>query len=210
MLNLYKYALKIWDPHAQFLVLLVFGTSIFQSSPIPMTPLETRMENIPISQAGLEKIPISPWSVTQLHICGVIPTPQSQILPETARELQCCRSEHRCCAPSADVSALSANIVASNGECSIVSWFSMIFHNVLKVLGCFISGSRCFMCVSRCFRIFYDSFLMFYYVYQCFTMFSESRNNRHRRIGDRAAADHLRDRKNPAGIGDNAAKVIPC
>ena len=35
-------------------------------------------------------------------------------------------------------------------------------------------------------------------------MFSESRNNRRRRIGDRAAADRLRDRDNAAGIGDNS------
>ena len=55
-------------------------------------------------------------------------------------------------------------------------------------------------------------------------MFSESRNDRHRRIGDRAAADHLRGHDNAAGIGDNsteigddatgivdiAAKLIPC
>ena len=55
-------------------------------------------------------------------------------------------------------------------------------------------------------------------------MFSESRNDRHRPIGDRAAADRLRERDNTAGIGDNsaeigddaagivdiAAKVIPC
>ena len=55
-------------------------------------------------------------------------------------------------------------------------------------------------------------------------MFSESRNDRYRRIGDRAAADRLRDRDNAAGIADNSAeigddaagsvdiaeKVIPC
>ena len=55
-------------------------------------------------------------------------------------------------------------------------------------------------------------------------MFSESRNDRCRRIGDRAAADRLMDRDNAAGIranaaeiGDDAAgiiditaKVIPC
>ena len=47
-------------------------------------------------------------------------------------------------------------------------------------------------------------------------MFSESRNDRRRRIGARAAADRLRDR-DVAGIGDNsagivdiAANVIPC
>ena len=38
-------------------------------------------------------------------------------------------------------------------------------------------------------------------------MFSESRNDRRRRIGDRAAADRLRDRDNAVGIGDNSAKI---
>ena len=46
---------------------------------------------------------------------------------------------------------------------------------------------------------------MFYYVLQCFTMFSESRNDRRRRIGARAATDRLSDRDNVAGIGDNSA-----
>ena len=55
-------------------------------------------------------------------------------------------------------------------------------------------------------------------------MFIESRNDRHCCIGDRAATDHLRNRDNTAGIGNNsaeigddaawivdiAAKVIPC
>ena len=65
---------------------------------------------------------------------------------------------------------------------------------------------------------------VFHDVLQCFMMFSESRNDRRRRIGDRAAADRLRDRDNSAGIGNNsagignnsagivdiAADVIPC
>ena len=65
---------------------------------------------------------------------------------------------------------------------------------------------------------------MFYYVLQCFMMLSESRNDRRRRIGARAAVDRLRDRDNSAEIGDNpaeisdsaagivdiAANVIPC
>ena len=55
-------------------------------------------------------------------------------------------------------------------------------------------------------------------------MFSESRDDRHRHIDDRAGADRLRDRDNAPGIGENsaeigddaagivdiAAKVIPC
>ena len=38
-------------------------------------------------------------------------------------------------------------------------------------------------------------------------MFSESRNDRRRRIGAGAAADRLRDRDNAAGIGDNSAEI---
>ena len=35
--------------------------------------------------AGLEKVLISPWLVTLLHICGVIPTPQSPVTPRDRR-----------------------------------------------------------------------------------------------------------------------------
>ena len=38
-------------------------------------------------------------------------------------------------------------------------------------------------------------------------MFSESCNDRHRRIGDRVAADGLRDSNNAAWIGDNSAEI---
>ena len=48
---------------------------------------------------------------------------------------------------------------------------------------------------------------VFHYVLLCFMMFSESRNDRRRRIGDCAVADFLRDRDNAAGIGDNNAEI---
>ena len=38
-------------------------------------------------------------------------------------------------------------------------------------------------------------------------MFSESRNDRRRRIGAHAAVDRLRDRDNSAEIGDNSAEI---
>ena len=38
-------------------------------------------------------------------------------------------------------------------------------------------------------------------------MFSESRNDRRRRIGACAAADRLRDCDNAEGIGDNSAEI---
>ena len=38
-------------------------------------------------------------------------------------------------------------------------------------------------------------------------MFSQSRNDRRRRIGARGAADRLRDRDNAAEVGDNSAEM---
>ena len=38
-------------------------------------------------------------------------------------------------------------------------------------------------------------------------MFSESRNERNRRIDDRAATNRLTNRDNVAGIGDNSAEI---
>ena len=49
---------------------------------------------------------------------------------------------------------------------------------------------------------------VFHDVLLCFMMFRESRNDRRRRIGDRAAPDRLRDRDNAAGIGDNSAEIV--
>ena len=56
--------------------------------------------------------------------------------------------------------------------------------------------------------MFYMCFMMFYYVLQCFMMLSKSRNDRHRRIGARAAVDRFRDRDNFAEIGDNSAEIV--
>ena len=41
-------------------------------------------------------------------------------------------------------------------------------------------------------------------------MFSESHNDRCRRIGDRSAADRLRDCDNAVGIGDNSVEIGDC
>ena len=68
-----------------------------------------------ILESGLEKVLISPWLVTLLHICRVIPTLQSPMLPETPRwYLRLLRAIADVAAPSADVSAPSTDIVASN------------------------------------------------------------------------------------------------
>ena len=54
--------------------------------------------------------------------------------------------------------------------------------------------------------MFHNVLHVFHDVLQCFMMYSESRNDRRRRIGARAAADRLRDRDNAAGISDNSAE----
>ena len=95
---------------------------------------------------GLEKVPISPWLVTLLHICGVIPTLQSPTSLETPR--RCCRklsASADVSASSADVSASSTDIVTFNGECCVM------FHNVLRVIH---NVSQCFTSVSWCFTMF--------------------------------------------------------
>ena len=53
----------------------------------------------------------------------------------------------------------------------------------------------------------YNVLHVFHDVLLCLTMFSESRNDRRRRIGERGAADRHRDPNNAAGIGDNSAEV---
>ena len=148
-------------------------------------------------EAGSEKVPTSPWLVTLLHICGVIPTLQSLISPETPhRYLRKLRT-------SADVAALSDDVAAPmSHRMASVSWcFTSCFHDV----------SQCFTSVSWCFTIFNN--VLWCLVSRATIIIATS-----------AAADHLRDRENATGIGDNsaeigndatgiidiAAKVIPC
>ena len=57
-----------------------------------------------------------------------------------------------------------------------------MIHNVLRVSWCFTSGSGCFMTFHNVLEVFHDVLL-------CFMLFSESRNDRHRRIGARASDD---------------------
>ena len=154
----------------------------------------------------LEKVPISPWLVTLLHICGVTPTPQSPISPKTPRdrrqrrrlriECRCLRIERR----------------YRRIEWRVFKCFLM-FHNVLRVSWCFTSGSQCITMFYMCFMMFYYvlhvswCFTMFTCVSWCFTMFnnilwcSASRAT----IGDRANAAGISD--NSAEIGDNSAEI---
>ena len=63
--------------------------------------------------------------------------------------------------------------------------------------------------VSRCFTMYHNVLHVFHDVLLCLTMFydvqrvAQRSSSLHRAIGDRAAADRLRDRDNAAGIGDN-------
>ena len=55
--------------------------------------------------------------------------------------------------------------------------------------------------------VVHDVLHVFHEVLLCFMKLSESRNDRRRRIGARAAVDRLRDRDNSAEIGDNSAEI---
>ena len=95
-------------------------------------------------------------------VCGVIPIPQS---PETQhRHRQKLRAEcrHRC----ADVSTLSADIVAPNGKCF------MMFHNVLIVLHDVLQVVHdVLLVVHDVLLLVHDVLRVFHDVLQCFTMF---------------------------------------
>ena len=108
---------------------------------------------------GLEKIPTSQGLVTPLHICRVIPTPQLPNSPETLCLVPISLTEHWCCHIECRFHCIERHVC----ECF------MIFT---CVLWCFTSGSQCFTSVSWYFMS----------VSQCFMMFSESHNNRHRRL----------------------------
>ena len=76
----------------------------------------------PTTISGLEKVPISPWLVTLLHICGVIPTPQ---LPETPSQY------HRKLRMRAHVSAPEWWVF----KCVIMFHDGLrVFHDVLLVV----------------------------------------------------------------------------
>ena len=55
--------------------------------------------------------------------------------------------------------------------------------------------------------VVHDVLHVFHDVLLCFMMLSESRNDRRRRIGARAAVDRHRNRDNSAEIGDNSAEI---
>ena len=105
------------------------------------------------------------------------------------------------------VSVLSTDIVASNGECSSVLWYItmflecfMMFHNVLSVSWCFTTFhdvSQCLTRVSWCFTIFNNvSQYLVSHATIGLTKYSDSQS-----------ANHLRDRDNAAGIGNNSAEI---
>ena len=108
-------------------------------------------------------LPIYPWLVTLLHICGVIPTPQSQISRETPRRYR------RKLRASADIDASEWRVF----ECFVMFYECfMMFHNVLRVFHNVLSVSWCFTSGSWCFTTFHDVSQCFTSVLWCFTMFN--------------------------------------
>ena len=155
---------------------------------------------------GLKKVPISPWLVTLLHICGVIPTPNITrnsvpISPATPHEHLYCHVERQS-------RYANRRCLCIERQYHQVEW--RVFHDVsqcFKSFMMFYQGSSCFTSgydVLQCFTIFNN-------VFQCLVSCATIG------IRDRAATDRLRGRQNSAEIGDEAAgiinitaKVIPC
>ena len=64
-------------------------------TPVKVMEVDKQLKFKSHQWTGLEKVLISPWLVTLLHICGVIPTPQSPILPVTPSDRRRLRAERR-------------------------------------------------------------------------------------------------------------------
>ena len=129
--------------------------------------------------SGLEKIPISPWLVTLLHICEVIPTPQWWKLRASA-DIALAWNISPCRVPMspsrAPISQQTSHRepILSHQMASVLSYFTM-FKSVSQCFSsgscCFSSGSWCFTCVSQCYTSFSWRFTMFNNVLLRLTMF---------------------------------------
>ena len=98
--------------------------------------------------SGLKKIPISPWLVTLFHICGVIQTLQSPILPHWYC-WKLCSSTAALMLPCLALMSLHWVLISSHRMASV--W---VFHDVHNIL-----------------RVFHDFLLVVHDVLQCFMMF---------------------------------------
>ena len=124
---------------------------------------------------GLENVLISPWLVTLLHICGVIPTPQSPISPVTPRDYRRRRAERRHLRIERRYRLIEWPLRDRRRHCHkrrrlhierrrlrIERWYRriewLLFHGVSQcfksVSWCFTSGAQYFTCVSWCFTMF--------------------------------------------------------
>ena len=179
---------------------------------------------------GLEKVLISPWLVTLLHICGVIPTPRDRRRRRAERRhLRIQRRRPRIEWPPRDRRRrcpkrrrlhIERRRLRIERRYRRIEW--RLFHDVLSVSWCFTSGSRCFTCVSWCFTCVSWCFTMFYNVLWCLasratigvaasvparpSIASALRDRDNSEIGDNSA--EIGD--GAAGIVDIAANVIPC
>ena len=118
--------------------------------------------------SGLKKVPISPWLVTLLHICGVISTPQLPILPETSRECRYQRAEGWCCCGERRCLCIERRYRCI--EWRVFECFVM-FHNVLWVFHDVSLCFKCFMMFHNVLRVFHDVALVVHDVLRRFTMY---------------------------------------
>ena len=149
------------------------------------------LHNVLSVLSGLEKVLISPWLVTLLHICGVIPTPQLPISPETPRWYR--RIEWR-----------------------VFHDISQCFKSVSR---CFTSGSHCTTMFYMCFMTFYYVYNVLWCL-ACRAMIGVAASTTTRPpiawgISTVPQGSAITQQKSamaaqPAGIVDIATNVIPC
>ena len=90
---------------------------------------------------GMERMPISQRLVTMLHICGVIPTPQSHISPETPLRVPV--SPHR----AAILLHLTSNVWVFHDVSQVVHNGLHVFRDILSV-SCFAMFNNVLWCLG--------------------------------------------------------------
>ena len=125
-------------------------------------------------QSGLEKVLVSPWLVTLLHICGVIPTPQSPVTPHDRWRR---RAEHRRLRIERRYRRIKWPPHGRRRRCPkrrrlrIERRYRRIEWPLSSVSWCFKSISWCFTSGSRCFTMYHNVWHVFHDVLLCLTMF---------------------------------------
>ena len=157
---------------------------------------------------GLEKVPISPWLATLLHICGVIPTSQSPVTPRDRQRLRiewrrhCIECRYRRIKwPPCDRHAKRRRLRIER-RYHRIKW--RVFHDISQW---FKSVSWCFISGSWCITMFYMCFIMFYYVLWCLASRATIVIIASASSWSSSSSSWSGSTTTPQSIGDNSAEI---